>query len=138
MNSHLSLKVNGHELALRPGQSISFEDKNPLFNDVEMFSYPFEMPFEKNRVLLKNVDDPTSDLRPVDFEHQQAIVYAEGIPYRSGTTVIQEDEALESGSVTLEVTTKETVNYEKTITTHKVEIEDGVSKLFDWYRKSIE
>ena len=97
MNSHLSLKVNGHELALRPGQSISFEDQNPLFNDVEMFSYPFEMPFEKNRVLLQNVDDPTSDLRPIDFEHQPAIVYAEGIPYRSGTTVIQEDETLESG-----------------------------------------
>lgn len=97
MGSHLSIKVKGHELALRPGQSVPFEDKNPLFNDVEMFSYPFEMPFEKNRVLLKNVDDPTSDLRPIDFEHQQAIVYAEGIPYRSGTTVVQEDQTLESG-----------------------------------------
>ena len=40
-----------------------------------------------------------------------------------GKSITLSDEALESGSVTLEVTTKETVNYEKTITTHKVEIE---------------
>ena len=107
MNSHLAVKVNGHELALRPKQSISFEDQNPLFNDVEMFSYPFEMPFEKNRVLLKNVDDPNSDLRPIDFEHQPAIVYADGVPYRSGTTVIQEDETLESGlSMNLDAATQ--------------------------------
>ena len=97
MQSHLAIKVNGLELALKPDQTIDMEEKNPLFNDVGMYSLPFELPFAKNRVLVKNVDDPNSDLRPIDFEHQPVIVYAEGMPFCSGTTVIQEDEALDTG-----------------------------------------
>lgn len=107
MKSHLQIKISGHELALRPDQTLDIEDQNPLFNDVEMYSYPFEMPFDGNRVLLANVDDPNSDLRPIDFECQQGIVYAEGVPVRSGTTVIQEDETLESGmSMNLDASTR--------------------------------
>ena len=107
MNSHLSIQINGHELALKPDATLDIEDQNPLFNDVEMFSYPFEMPFRGNRVLVKNVEDVNSDLRPIDFEHQRGIVYAEGIPLRSGTTVIQEDETLESGmSMNLDASTQ--------------------------------
>ena len=74
MHSHLAIKIDGQELALKPDLSIDFEEKNPLFNDAEMFSYPFEMPFDGNRVLLKNMDDVDSDLRPVDIERKKAVV----------------------------------------------------------------
>lgn len=107
MNSHLAIVVDGHELALRPDQSIDIEDQNPLFNDVEMYSYPFEMPFDGNRVVLKNMDDPDSDLRPIDMEHKKAVVYGEGLPVRSGVTIIQEDETLESGmSMNIDASTR--------------------------------
>ena len=107
MNSHLAITVDGYELALRPDQSIDIEDCNPLFNDVDMYSYPFEAPFENNRVLLKNLDDPNSDLRPIDLEHKRAVVYGEGLPIRSGVTIIQEDETLESGmSMNIDASTR--------------------------------
>ena len=33
MHSHLAIKIDGQELALKPDLSIDFEEKNPLFND---------------------------------------------------------------------------------------------------------
>ena len=108
MHSHLSIKIDGHELALKPDLSIDFEEKNPLFNDAaEMFSYPFEAPFDGNRVLLKNMDDVDSDLRPVDIERKKAVVYAEGLPVRSGVIITQEDETLKSGmSMNIDASTR--------------------------------
>ena len=97
MNSHLLIKVDGTDMAMRPGQTLDLEDRNPLFNDKEMFSLPFEAPFENNRELMKNVDDTDSDMRPIELEHKPAIIFAEGLPLRSGVTVVQEDETLESG-----------------------------------------
>ena len=97
MNSHLLIKVDGTDMAMRPGQTLDLEDRNPLFNDTEMFSLPFEAPFENNRSLMKNVDDTDSDMRPIELEHKPAIIFAEGLPLRSGVTVVQEDEKLESG-----------------------------------------
>lgn len=107
MHSHLAIKIDGQELALKPDLSIDFEEKNPLFNDAEMFSYPFEMPFDGNRVLLKNMDDVDSDLRPVDIERKKAVVYAEGLPVRSGVIITQENETLESGmSMNIDASTR--------------------------------
>lgn len=107
MHSHLAIKVDGHELALKPDLTIDIEDKNPLFNDTEMFSYPFEMPFDGNRVLLKNMDDPDSDLRPVDIERKPVVVISEGLPVRSGVVITQEDETLESGmSMNIDASTR--------------------------------
>ena len=97
MNSHLVIKLDGREMALKPDQSIEVVDQNPLFNNVEMYSYPFEPPFELNREIFKNLDDPDSDMRPVELEHKKVQIIAEGLPLRKGVSVIQEDETLESG-----------------------------------------
>lgn len=95
MNSKLTILANGKPLALKEDASISIELKNPLFNDTEMFSYPIELPLEGNRHFLKNVDDPSSDIRPVSYEHTPMQIIADGVPFASGTAIIQEDERLE-------------------------------------------
>lgn len=95
MNSKLSLLADGNPLAIKEDTSISIELKNPLFNDTEMFSLPIELPIEGNRHVLKNVDDVSSDIRPVSYEHTQMQIIAEGVPLASGASIIQEDEQLE-------------------------------------------
>lgn len=107
MNSHLSIKLDGQDMALLPDQTIDLELSNPLFNDVDMFSYPFNPPFENNRHLFRNLDDPDSDIRPVEMEHRQAVVYAEGLPVISGVSVVQEDETLDTGmSMNIDASTR--------------------------------
>ena len=95
MNSKLTILAGGKPLALKEDASISIELKNPLFNDTEMFSYPVELPIEGNRHFLKNVDDVSSDIRPVSYEHTPMQIIADGVPFASGTAIIQEDERLE-------------------------------------------
>lgn len=95
MNSKLTILADGKPLALKENASISIELKNPLFNDNEMFSYPVELPVEGNRHFLKNVDDVSSDIRPVSYEHTPMQIIADGVPLASGTAIIQEDERLE-------------------------------------------
>ena len=102
MNSKLTILANGKPLALKEDASISIELKNPLFNDIEMFSYPVELPIEGNRHVLKNVDDVSSDIRPVSYEHTPMQIIADGVPFASGTAIIQEDERLED-SISLNV-----------------------------------
>ena len=95
MNSKLTILADGKPLALKEDASISIELKNPLFNDNEMFSYPVELPIEGNRHFLKNVDDASSDIRPVSYEHTPMRIIADGVPLASGTAIIQENERLE-------------------------------------------
>ena len=95
MNSKLTILANGKPLTLKEDASISIELKNLLFNDTEMFSYPVELPIEGNRHFLKNVDDVSSDIRPVNYEHTPMQIIADGVPFASGTAIIQEDERLE-------------------------------------------
>ena len=97
MNSHLAIKVAGKEMALRPDQTVDFELANPLFNDTEMFSLPFNPPFEQNRHLMKNIDDVKSDVSPMTMEGLPAVVYGDGLPLHSGITVVQEDDELYGG-----------------------------------------
>ncbi len=97
MKSHLAVKVTGKDMTLHPDQSLDFELANPLFNNTEMFSLPFEPPFEQNRHLMKNMDDVKSDESPLAIDGLQAIVYADGIPMHSGITVVQEGEELDGG-----------------------------------------
>lgn len=107
MTSHLAIKVDGHEMTLKPDQTVDFEDRNPLFNDTEMFSLPFEPPFDGNRVLFKNMDDINSDMRPIDLEHKKAQVIADGLPFRSGVIVTQEDDTLDGGlSINIDASTR--------------------------------
>lgn len=101
MHSHLNIKIKGkddgklHNLALGDDFSISIDDQNPLFHDTEMFTYPVEMPLEGNRPLLFNIDDPISDLRPISFEHLPARIIVDGLPFRSGTLVMSDDEEVD-------------------------------------------
>lgn len=107
MKSHLAIKIDGHDLTLKPDQSIDIEDRNPLFNDTEMFSLPIDVPFINNRTLLKNLDAIDSDMRPVDMEHRKAQIFADGLPFRSGVTVVQEDETLsDSISINIDASTR--------------------------------
>lgn len=102
MNSKLVILANEQPLTLSDDFSISIELSNPLFNDNEMFSYPVAVPLEGNRHILKNIDDVLSDLRPVSYEHTPMRIIADGIPFASGTAVMQEDEAVE-GSVSMNI-----------------------------------
>nr|DAG31999.1 MAG TPA: hypothetical protein [Caudoviricetes sp.] len=95
MNSKLTILADGKPLALKEDASISIELINPLFNDTEMFSYPLELPIEGNRHFLKNVDDVSSDIRPMSYEHTPMQIIADGVPFASGPAIIQEDERLE-------------------------------------------
>ena len=100
MKSHLQLKIDGVWQTLKPDQKLSIEDPNPLWNDVSMWSQPFQLPFRYNRELLGNADDVNSDLRAPDFDRQPSIIYAEGIPFRSVVTKVQESERMD-GDLTI-------------------------------------
>ncbi len=82
-------------MALQPDQTIDFELANPLFNDCEMYSLPFNPPFDQNRHLMQNMDDVKSDVMPLAMEGLQAVVYGDGLPMHSGVTVVQENEVLD-------------------------------------------
>jgi hypothetical protein len=80
MHSHLAIIGKNGELALKPDQSINITEKNPMFNDVEMFSQQFQLPFDKNRRLLKNMEARDSSMRATDVENERFNIVAEGIP----------------------------------------------------------
>ena len=102
MNSKLVILAGGKPMVLNDDFSISIELNNPLFNDNEMFSYPVSFPLDGNRHVLKNLDDVNSDLRPVTYEHLPMQIFADGIPFASGTAVMQEEEAVD-GNLTMNV-----------------------------------
>lgn len=107
MNSKLVILANQKPMALSDDFSISLELKNPLFNDTEMFSYPVSLPLEGNRHFLKNVDDINSDIRPVNFEHTPMQIIADGIPFASGTAIMQESEDVkDSLSLSIDASTQ--------------------------------
>ena len=107
MNSKLVILAGGKPMTLADDFSISVELQNPLFNDAEMFSYPVSLPLDGNRHFLKNPDDINSDIRPVDYEHTPMRIIADGIPFASGTAVMQEDEEVrDSLSVNIDASTQ--------------------------------
>ena len=94
MKSHLTILINDKPMALPDDFSIDIEDKNPVFNDTEMFSYPFSIPLEGNRWLVKNIDDIRASVRAVNLEHLPTRIHADGLPFRSGTLVMQDEEEI--------------------------------------------
>ena len=94
MKSHLTILINDKLMALPDDFSIDIEDKNPVFNDTEMFSYPFSIPLEGNRWLVKNIDDIRAAVRAVNLEHLPTRIHADGLPFRSGTLVMQDEEEI--------------------------------------------
>lgn len=110
MNSHLAITVlhNGKQqpLTLPSDFSIDIDDQNPMFNDNEMFSYPVKMPIEGNRFLLGNIDDKSSEMRPVALEHAKMRISVDNMPFRSGTLVTTEDEEID-GALTMNISASE-------------------------------
>jgi len=94
MHSHIDIKVNGHSMTLPQDFSLPVTEENPLFHDVEMHSDPVAVPMDGNRHVFQNVDDPNSDMRPIEMEHLPSQINVEGLPFRTGNVVIQEDEEL--------------------------------------------
>lgn len=94
MNSHLSILINDKPVALPDDFSIDIEDQNPVFNDTEMFSYPFSIPLDGNRWLVKNIEDVHAAMKAVNMEHLPVRINADGLPFRSGTLVMQDDEEI--------------------------------------------
>lgn len=94
MNSHLSILINDKPVVLPDDFSIDIEDQNPVFNDTEMFSYPFSIPLDGNRWLVKNIEDIHAAMKAVNMEHLPTRIHADGLPFRSGTLVMQDDEEI--------------------------------------------
>lgn len=107
MKSHLTILVDDKPTAQAPDFSIDIEDQNPVFNDTEMFSYPFSLPLDGNRWLLKNIEDPRASIRAVNLEHKPTKIYADGLPFRSGTLVMQDDDEItDSLSMNIDASTQ--------------------------------
>lgn len=94
MNSHLTILINDKPVALPDDFSIDIEDQNPVFNDTEMFSYPFSIPLDGNRWLVKNIEDVHAAMKAVNMEHLPVRINADGLPFRSGTLVMQDGEEI--------------------------------------------
>lgn len=102
MQSHLTILANDAPLALPDDFSIDIDFQNPLFNEVEMSSYPVQIPVTGNRRLLQNIEVPDSDMRVVSLEHTPVKVLADGMPFCSGTMVMSdEEEVVDSVSVSV-------------------------------------
>ena len=102
MNSHLTILINDKPVALPDDFSIDIEDQNPVFNDTEMFSYPFSIPLDGNRWLVKNIEDVHAAVKAVNMEHLPTRIHADGLPFRSGTLVMQDDEEI-TGSISMNI-----------------------------------
>ena len=90
MHSHLAIIGKNGELALKPDQSITITDKNPMFNDQEMFSQPIPLPFKLNRHVLKNMDDVNSAMRSAAVDGDRYQIVVDGIPLRTATMKVQD------------------------------------------------
>lgn len=94
MTSHIDIESAGKSMAIPQDQSIDFEERNPLFNDVEMMSFPLQLPFDYNRGVFKNLDDRDSDLRAQDVDGGEFRIMIDGLPFRTTVLHVQEDEVL--------------------------------------------
>lgn len=127
MNSHLTILINDKPMALPDDFSIDIEDKNPVFNDTEMFSYPFSIPLEGNRWLVKNIDDIRAAVRAVNLEHLPTRIHADGLPFRSGTLVMQDEEEItDSLSMNIDAGTQSFSELIGTLTCRDIPVKDTI------------
>ena len=95
MHSHIAIIGTNGELALKPDTSLNVTDKNPMFNDVEMFTQTIPLPFDLNRHVLKNMDDVNSTMRSADVQGERFQFVLDGIPFRNTAIKIQEGTKLD-------------------------------------------
>ena len=94
MHSHLDIEVKGKPLELGDDFELPIEERNPLFYDNEMHSWPVPIPVEGNRTVLQNIDDARGDIRPSDLENADVRIVADGMPFKSGCLKMQEGEEI--------------------------------------------
>ncbi len=75
----LQIKVEGEWLALPDDFSISFEDQSPVFNDQGAFSFPFEIPIEPNRIVLRNIADAFGAITLADIDKMDAEMWFDDV-----------------------------------------------------------
>ena len=91
MHSHLALETNGRPLEQPEGLSIDLNFKNPLWNEVETYSHPFQLPCDGNREFVKIADDVNATMRLVDLENSETRIIADGLPLFTGKVVTDND-----------------------------------------------
>lgn len=107
MHSHLVIEGEKGTLALKPDAALTITDKNPMFNDMEMYSFPFELPFRLNRHFMKNMDDVNSKLRASDISGEKFHIIADGLPFRNTVLKVQDEVTLKDAlSVNLDASRK--------------------------------
>ena len=94
MHSHLDIEVKGKPLELGDDFELPIEERNPMFYDNEMHSWPVPVPVEGNRTVLQNIDDARGDIRPSDLENADVRIVADGMPFKSGCLKMQEGEEI--------------------------------------------
>lgn len=92
MKSHLEIKLGEHLLALKDDFSMSMEERNPMFYENQMFSFPVQIPLEGNREVFKNIEVPQADARLNDVEYMPMRVRVDGMPHKSGVAKVSGDE----------------------------------------------
>ena len=90
MQSHLDVRINGRSLTLENGFGLDIEERNPMFYQNEMNSWPVPVPLKRNRQLLGDIDNPHSDVSLKGLEQAPVSIIVEGMPFRSGYVNVQE------------------------------------------------
>lgn len=91
----IQLKISGEWVALPEDFSLKLSQTNPLFNDDGVFSFPFEVPLEPNRVLFKNIADPFGDINLKEFDGMEAELWFNGVLLYKGVTETDEEIEIE-------------------------------------------
>lgn len=91
----IQLKLSGEWVALPEDFSLKLSQTNPLFNDDGVFSFPFEVPLEPNRVLFKNIADPFGDIELKEFDGMEAELWFNGVLLYKGITETDEEIEIE-------------------------------------------
>ena len=127
MHSHLAIIGKNGELTLKPDDSLTVTDKNPMFNDVEMFSQPLALSFDKNRHILKNMDDVNSTMKAAEVDNERFRIVLDGIPLRTAALKIQDGVKLnDTIDVNFEATTKTFKDMIADMRCRDVEVKDDI------------
>lgn len=94
MKSHIAIISKNKERVLPSDFKLDLTLKNPLFNDIEMMSFPVRLPLDGNRDFVKNAEDVNSAFRAIDIEHTKATIIVDGLPFADGVIKIQDDEEI--------------------------------------------
>lgn len=89
----IQIKINGEWIVFPEDFTVSLEQCNPLLNEQETFSFPFEIPLEPNRHVFRNIADPFGNIRLKDIDGMRAEVWFDGVLLYRGR--IETDEEIE-------------------------------------------